>query len=191
MKCQRTEMTDMEHRHYHESSAGERIQFLRKKQGISREELAQQIGVPEILMIRYEHDKLKIPQKLAEKIASVLHTNVGYILCWEPAAEIYMQMQQAQSEEALLEEFGSSDSEAVEIFFDMNLKSPDEKDEIISTGAFNDYIEGYLVYTLQAMRSSENEIKTALQILQRKVFVEITPETARKAAEAANSIKNR
>ncbi len=169
-------------------STGRRIRRLRQQQGFSLEQLARLINVPILLMKIYEADREPLPYNLAKKAAEVLHTTPGYLLCWEESlSEIYNQM---TDEEALFEEpftdiIDDTESESISLFYEMTYKSPEEKDEIIDTGAFHKHIEGYLIYTLGTMGCSDKVIAKARTILTENVLSAVSAETAREAGEAA------
>jgi len=60
---------------------GDRIRACRKEQGLTLQDIAEEIGVTNGTLSRYEHgefDKIKIP--IIESIASILHVNPAWIL---------------------------------------------------------------------------------------------------------------
>lgn len=169
-----------------DASTGERIRYLRQQIGISLEQLADMLEIPLLMMKKYETDLLPLPMELAAKAAKVLHTTPGYLLCWEAA--LFDVNQQMVDEETLLAEFENTGNESIDLFFEMTYKSPEEKDEIISTGAFHKHIEGYLIYTLREMGYSETAITNARKILNDDVFQKFTSEAARKAGESCSCV---
>lgn len=64
-------------------TVGERMKMLRKKREISADTVAEALGVSRSTVFRYERGDIdKVPADLLERIASVLHTNSGYLLGW-------------------------------------------------------------------------------------------------------------
>lgn len=178
----------------YEASTGQRIQYLRNKYGISMEELAEAIGTSVDMLKKYEKEIIKkVPYEHIEKLAPALHTSIGYLLCWEPAMfeENNIAAEHMADEENLFEDFLDTDSEALETFWTMQAKTPEERDEVIASGAFNTHIEGYMVLALRAIGYPESEINSIRNVLQYKVFGHVTAEKARKTGEILGVIVDR
>ena len=67
-----------------EMTIGERIRFLRKKEGLSQTDLAAKIGVIKQTLYKYETGIVtNIPSEKIEEIASVLGVTPAYLMGWE------------------------------------------------------------------------------------------------------------
>lgn len=177
----------------YEATTGQRILYLRDKYGISQSELAELVGTTVEMIKKYEKEIIKkVPYEQIEKMAPVLHTSVGYLLGWEPAMfNASLVAEQAAEEGKLFEEFLDTESEALETFWTMQAKTPEERDEVIATGAFKNHIEGYMVLTLRSIGYPESEINHIRTTLQHKIFGHVTAEDARKAGELMGISVNR
>lgn len=66
------------------SAQSDRIKSLRSEYGYTLRELADQVGVTETTMQRYESGQIKnIKKDILMKLADVFHCSPGYILGWE------------------------------------------------------------------------------------------------------------
>lgn len=64
-------------------TTGERIRDRRKELGLSADQVADTLGVNRTTIFRYERGDIeKVPMKLLEPIAKVLHTTVDYLMGW-------------------------------------------------------------------------------------------------------------
>lgn len=158
---------------------GKRIQFLRAKLGITQADLAFQIGVSKQTIHRYETDPFsKIPYDKIEKLSVALQTTPGYLLCWESAAFV-----DNIEDDFYSDALEDSEIQTIDPVSEMMALLPEERDEIIDTGAFNSIIEGYLILTLKKMGYSDKDIFAAANILQNEILEYDTAKNARKAAE--------
>lgn len=161
-------------------TTGQRIQYLRNKYGISLDELAEIVGVSADMIKKYEKEIIKkVPYEQIERMAPALHTSIGYLLCWEPAVFEANVIVEPKKDEELID----AESEPSNVFFEMSAKIPEERDEIINTGVFKSYIEGYLTLTLRSIGYPESEINYIRHVLKSNVFKQVTAKEARKAGE--------
>jgi transcriptional regulator with XRE-family HTH domain len=63
-----------------EKAIGERIKQLRKRRGLSQVELAQQLGMDQSLLSRYERGELRLHGALLASLAQVFRTSADEIL---------------------------------------------------------------------------------------------------------------
>ena len=61
-------------------SFGERIAVIRKKKGLSQDELAKKVGTISVTIGRYERDEIKPSVDVAAKIAGALDTSLDYLV---------------------------------------------------------------------------------------------------------------
>lgn len=61
-------------------SFGEKIATIRKKKGLSQEELAKKVGIISVTIGRYERDEIKPSIDTAAKIAEALDTSLDYLV---------------------------------------------------------------------------------------------------------------
>lgn len=172
------------------------MKYCRKKEKMKLSALAEKINVPIFVLKSYETDRKELPYELARKIATVLHTTAGHLLGWEAdpfLADIY---NQKTNEDALFddddddepfsdnEDDWNEENESISLFYEMMYKSEEEKDDIIDTGVFNTYIEGYMLYTLQALGCSDELIKNARNTLYDAVLTDYDAKDARMLSDS-------
>ena len=61
-------------------SIGERLARFRKEKGYTQEEVAQKIGIKQVLISKYERDKLKLSDEMLFRFAKALEVNADEIL---------------------------------------------------------------------------------------------------------------
>jgi transcriptional regulator with XRE-family HTH domain len=61
-------------------SFGEKIAVIRKKKGLSQDELAKKVGTISVTIGRYERDEIKPSVDVAAKIAEALDTSLDYLV---------------------------------------------------------------------------------------------------------------
>jgi transcriptional regulator with XRE-family HTH domain len=62
------------------NTLSERIQYVRKQQGISQQELAAKVQVSKSMVNRYENKGVQPPADVLNKIATILNTSVDYLI---------------------------------------------------------------------------------------------------------------
>lgn len=100
---------------------GERIRFLRKKSGMSQEELASALGITKQAIYKYENSIVtNIPMDKIEILAQIFHVSPAYIMGWNefdtnitPSPEI------SENEAILLELFRQVPAEHQEMVLGM------------------------------------------------------------------------
>ncbi len=101
---------------------GERIKFLRKKSGMSQEELASLLGITKQAIYKYENSIVtNIPMDKIEILAQIFHVSPAYIMGWNelntesitPSPEI------SENEAILLELFRQVPAEHQEMVLGM------------------------------------------------------------------------
>lgn len=162
---------------------GQRISSLRNKYGISLRDLASMTLISEDTLKKYEKDILtQIPSDQLEKLALALHIPAGYLLYGK--AGMYDELNIAGNymsvENNLYDGCMEADDKTMEVFWAMADKTPEEKDTIIDSGAFNEHIEGYLTFALRYIGYPESEINHIRSTLRDNIFNCVTAEDARK-----------
>ena len=61
-------------------SFGENVAIIRKKKGLSQDELAKKVGTISVTIGRYERDEIKPSIDVATKIADVLEVSLDYLV---------------------------------------------------------------------------------------------------------------
>jgi transcriptional regulator with XRE-family HTH domain len=61
-------------------SFGEKVAAIRKKKGLSQDELAKKVGTISVTIGRYERDEIKPSVDVAAKIAEALETSLDYLV---------------------------------------------------------------------------------------------------------------
>lgn len=156
---------------------GQRIYFLRNKYGISQQDFAAAVGISIDMVKKYEKEILKqIPSYEVEKMASVLHTTAPYLYYGDAGVFHYnIAREHMDNEENLFDE----PFDDLDLYEEMNALTPEERDKIIASGAFNKHIEGYMVLVLRKIGYPESEINSIRGVLSREVFDHVTAATAR------------
>lgn len=162
---------------------GQRIYSLRNKYGISLRDLASMTLISEETLKKYEKNILtQIPSNQIEKLALALHIPAGYLLYGKAGMydELNIAGNHMSVEDNLYDGCIDADDDAVEVFWAMADKTPEERDTIIDSGAFNDHIEGYLTFALRYIGYPESEINHIRSTLRDNIFNHVTAEDARK-----------
>lgn len=69
----------------------ERVKFLRKRNGLSADDVAKAIGVSRATVYRYENQNIKhIPSAIIEPLAKTLRCTPDYLMGWNNAATAFM-----------------------------------------------------------------------------------------------------
>lgn len=70
------------------SITGQRLKELRKKMGLSADDISTSLGVSRSTIFRYENGKIeKVPSNILEKLAKILRTTPAYLMGWTDDSE--------------------------------------------------------------------------------------------------------
>lgn len=61
-----------------------KLRELRKEKGLTQQELADEISVSKITILRWENEERQIKTEKAQQLADYFGVNVGYLLGYEP-----------------------------------------------------------------------------------------------------------
>lgn len=112
-------------------SIGQRIKIMRKRQGLSIDDLAYRLGKNRTTLYRYENGDIEnLPLGILDSLANALNTTPAYLMGWETSNEIDMQGYTEINENEIrqvskwFEEFG------------MNVFNDEEYQKLIEYGKF-------------------------------------------------------